>query len=576
MGTAMDDVEKDLAPLPVVRPVTSLDSATSCIADSGAIITTPNASRPSFWTRLGVTPESFRRRTADDEHNQLNQTLKSRHLSMIAIGGSIGAGLFVGSGKALSTGGPAALLIGFGLIGVMMFNVVYALGELSALYPISGGFYTYSARFIDPSWSFAMGWNYTMQWAIVLPLELVVAGLTVNYWDTGVNPVAWQMLFLAVIVLINVFGVLGYAEEEFWVSLLKLSTVVIFMIISLVMVLGGGPSNGKFSEYQGAKTWHDPGALAQGFFGVCAVFVTAAFAFSGTELVGLAAAESKTPQKSLPGAIKQIFWRITIFYVLGLLFVGLLVPYNDRRLLGSGALLDVSTSPFVIVAVDAGIPAFGDFVNAVILCSVVSIGLSGVYGGSRTLTALAEQGYAPRMFKYVDRAGRPLYSTLAILAFGPLSLVTLARSGVVVFEWLLALSGLAALFTWGSICLAHIRFRAAWKHHGHKVDELPFKAAFGVIGSWIGFILIVLILIAQFYVAVKPLKVEAFFKSYLAVFIVISFYVIGYIWKRRAWIRISDIDVDSGRREVDFQELERALSERRSWPAWRRVLDKFV
>jgi amino acid transporter len=164
----------------------------------------------------------------------------------------------------------------------------------------------------NKGWSFAMGWNYTMQWAIVLPLELVVAGLTVNYWDTGVNPVAWQMLFLAVIVLINVFGVLGYAEEEFWVSLLKLSTVVIFMIISLVMVLGGGPSNGKFSEYQGAKTWHDPGALAQGFFGVCAVFVTAAFAFSGTELVGLAAAESKTPQKSLPGAIKQIFWRITM------------------------------------------------------------------------------------------------------------------------------------------------------------------------------------------------------------------------------------------------------------------------
>jgi amino acid transporter len=179
------------------------------------------------------------------------------------------------------------------------------------------------------------------------------------------------------------------------------------------------------------------------------------------------------------------------------MFVGLLVPYNDARLLGSGALLDVSTSPFVIVAVDAGIPAFGDFVNVVILFSVVSIGLSGVYGGSRTLTALAEQGYAPEMFTYVDRAGRPLFSTLAILAFGPLSLVTLASSGVVVFEWLLALSGLAALFTWGSICLAHIRFRAAWKHHGHSVDELPFKAAFGVVGSWIGFVLIILVLIAQ-------------------------------------------------------------------------------
>jgi amino acid transporter len=157
----------------------------------------------------------------------------------------------------------------------------------------------------------------------------------------------------------------------------------------------------------------------------------------------------------------------------------------------------VSTSPFVVVAVEAGIPGFGDFVNVVILFSVISIGLSGVYGGSRTLTALAEQGYAPRMFTYVDRAGRPLVSTLAILAFGPLSLVTLASSGVVVFEWLLALSGLAALFTWGSICLAHIRFRAAWEHHGHSVDELPFKAALGIVGSWIGLILVMLVLIAQ-------------------------------------------------------------------------------
>jgi amino acid transporter len=254
----------------------------------------------------------------------------------------------------------------------------------------------------------------------------------------------------------------------------------------------------------------------------------------------------------------------------------------------------------VIVAVTAGIPGFGDFVNVVILFSVISIGLSGVYGGSRTLTALAEQGYAPQMFTYVDRAGRPLFSTLAILAFGPLSLVTLASSGLVVFEWLLALSGLAALFTWGSICLAHIRFRAAWTDKGHSVDELPFKAAFGVVGSWIGLILVVTVMIAQvrgakrsfepgkinftlilplcnqFYVAVKPLKVEAFIKGYLAAPIVISFYVIGYAWKRKAWICVSQIDVDSGRREVDRIELERVLNERRSWPAWRRILDKFV
>ncbi|KAK5680251.1 Amino-acid permease inda1 [Elasticomyces elasticus] len=555
-----------------------LTNTSSPVVQDGDIFTTPSddplgSERPPLMTRLGLTADSFRQRTLADKHNQLNKTLKPRHLNMIAIGGSIGAGLFVGSGGALSTGGPAALLIGFGIIGIMMFNVVYALGELAIMFPISGGFYTYSNRFIDPSWGFAMGWNYVLQWAVVLPLELVVAGLTVNYWDTGVNVAVWITIFYVAIIVICVFGVLGYAEEEFWVALLKLSTIIIFMIMGVIFACGGGPKSGIYGEYWGARTWYNPGAFAQGFYGVCAVFVTAAFAFSGTELVGLAAAESEHPQRALPSAVKQVFWRITLFYILGLFFVGLLVPYDDERLLGSG-LIDVSASPFVIVAVNAGIPAFGDFVNVVILFSVVSIGLSGVYGGSRTLTALAEQGYAPKIFAYVDRAGRPLFSTIAILAFGPVAYISLASSGETVFAWLLALSGLAALFTWGSICLAHIRFRAAWKMQGHSLKELTFQSAFGVYGSWVGLTLIVIVLIAQFYTAVKPMSAYAFFQSYLAAPVVIFFYIIGYIWKRQAWIKTSQIDVDSGRRVVDFEHAEKMRVKMEHWPAWRRVLDK--
>ena len=213
--------------------------------------------------------------------------------------------------------------------------------------------------------------------------------------------------------------------------------------------------------------------------------------------MGLAAAESETPQKSLPSAVKQVFWRITLFYILGLFFVGLLVRWDDERLLGNSYFGDVSNSPFVIIAVDAGVPAFGDFINVVILLAVVSIGMSGVYGGSRTLTALAEQGYAPKIFGYIDRAGRPLVSTATILAFGPLAYVSLASSGAEVFSWLLALSGLAALFTWGSIALAHVRFRNAWKYHGHTLDELPFRSPFGIYGSYLALLLIFLVLVAQ-------------------------------------------------------------------------------
>ncbi|KAH8775978.1 amino acid permease/ SLC12A domain-containing protein [Hyaloscypha sp. PMI_1271] len=531
-----------------------------------------------FWTRMGCTPESFKQRISSNDDNLLNHTLKPRHLHMIAIGGSIGAGFFVGSGSALDKGGPATLLIDFAIMGVMIFNVVYALGELAVMYPVSGGFYTYSTRFIDPSWGFAMGWNYVFQWAIVLPLELVVAGFTVGYWNPDINVGVWITVFLIAIVIINVFGVLGFAEEEFWSSILKLAAVVIFMIVGLILVCGGGPSRGIYSEYWGARLWYDPGAFKNGFKGVCAVFVTAAFAFSGTELVGLAAAEAENPAKALPGAIKQVFWRITLFYIIGLLFVGLLVSSTDDRLLGANPFINVAASPFVIAAKDAGLIGYDSFMNFIILVSVISIGNSGVYGGSRTLTALAEQGYAPKFFAYIDRSGRPLFSTIAILLFGCLGYVTLSASGPIVFDWLLALSGLAALFTWGSICLAHIRFRKAWAHQGHTLDEIPFKAVFGVYGSYAGLILIFLVLVAQFYIALYPLgkmgkigNAEDFFKQYLALPVVIVFWICGYFWKRTGWLRTSQIDVDTGRREVNWQLINATRAEIASYPAWKRL-----
>jgi len=293
---------------------------------------------------------------------------------------------------------------------------------------------------------------------------------------------------------------LGYAEEEFWSSVLKLGAIVVFMILAFVLVLGGGPSGSRYDHYIGARHWYEPGAFANGFRGFCSVFVTAAFSFSGTELVGLAAAEAKNPLKSLPGAIKQVFWRITLFYILGLFFVGLLIPHDDSRLLGSAnsnPYADVAASPFVLVGKYANLKGYDSFMNVIILVSVLSIGVSAVYGGSRTLTALAQQGYAPKIFSYIDRSGRPLYSVIAILAFAPLAYVNLHADGPTVFDWLLALSGLAALFTWGSICLAHIRFRTAWRQQGRSLDDIPFKALGGVYGSYLGLFLNFLCLIAQ-------------------------------------------------------------------------------
>ncbi|KAL2116556.1 hypothetical protein VTJ04DRAFT_8724 [Mycothermus thermophilus] len=529
-----------------------------------------------FLTRNGLNLRSFQKRDMGaGSIDSLDRSMRTRHMHMIAIGGSIGAGFFVGSGKALNTGGPATLLIDFAIIGVMMFNTVYALGELAVMYPVSGGFYTYSTRFIDPSWGFAMGWNYVMQWAIVLPLELTVCSMTVQYWNSEISVAVWITIFWLAIVFINIFGTLGYAEEEFWSSVLKLSAVVIFMIMAVVLVCGGGPEGSRYDSYSGAKLWYDPGAFANGFRGFCSVFVTAAFSFSGTELVGLAAAEAKNPLRSLPGAIKQVFWRITLFYILGLFFIGLLIPWNDDNLLGANPYADVNASPFVLVGKYANLKGYDSFMNVIILVSVLSIGVSSVYGGSRTLTALAQQGYAPKIFSYIDRSGRPLVSVLTLLAFGPLAYVSLNKRGPEVFDWLLALSGLAALFTWGSICLAHIRFRRAWAAQGRSVDEIPFKAIGGIYGSYLGLTLNVLVLIAQLYVSICPVDAdfndaEGFFKSYLALPVVIVFWIGGFLWKRTGWLRTEQIDLDTGRRELDWDYINADRAKLAAMPTWKR------
>ena len=289
-----------------------------------------------------------------------------------------------------------------------------------------------------------MGWNYAMGWLVVLPLELTAAGITVQYWNSGVNVGVFITIFIILIVFINLCGVRGYGEAEFIFSLIKVIAVVGFIILSIVIDCGGGPQGG----YLGAATWHNPGALANGFKGICTVFVTAAFAFSGTELVGLAAAECANPRRTIPRATKQVFWRITIFYMVSLFLVGLIVPYTNPQLLNGSSSVDIAASPFVIAIQNAGIKVLPSIFNVVILISVLSVGNSSTYGSTRTISALAEIGQAPQIFSYIDKKGRPIITLVIALLFSGLAYINIAPVGATVFNWLLALSGLSSFFTW--------------------------------------------------------------------------------------------------------------------------------
>jgi yeast amino acid transporter len=362
-----------------------------------------------------------------------------------------------------------------------------------------------------------------------------------------------------------------------------LLTLLTRSLLGIVINIGGPPGGG----YIGGTFWREPGAFANGFAGLCSVFVTAAFAFAGTELVGLAAAETANPRKSLPTAIKQVFWRITIFYIVALTIVGLLVPYTEPRLLGAKSLVDVTASPFVIAIEDAGIAVLPGIMNGVILIAVMSVGNSAVFGSSRTLAALADQGQAPRILSYVDRRGRPLVAIGTAASFGFLAYLADTPSALDVLNWLLAISALSSIFTWGSICLAHIRFRKAWARRNRSLNDLAYLAQSGVIGSWIGLIANILVLIAQFWAAAWPLGgpggdnsprdiASNFFLEYMAVPIVISCYILYKLWYRTSIVRVDDMDIDTGRRDFNLPILvAQEREEKVGWPTWKKLYKFF-
>ena len=270
------------------------------------------------------------------------------------------------------------------------------------------------------------------------------------------------------------------------------------------------------------------------------------------------------PRKTLPKATKQVFWRITIFYMVSLTIIGLLVPYNDPKLIGNSH--GAEASPFVIAVRNAGIGVFPSIMNAVILIAVLSVANSSVFATSRTLTTLSDQGFIPKIFGYIDKKGRPLVGIFTALLFGLLGFLAASSKQAEVFSWLMALSGLSSIFTWMSICLVHIRFRNALKAKGRSTDELVFKSMSGVWGSWWGVILNVVILMFEIFTGLFPnfkdfhnVDVVHFFKINLNFFCLLFMFAAYVIWKGRSggyYIKLEDIDIDEGRREDNIEELK--------------------
>ncbi|CAI5756676.1 unnamed protein product [Candida verbasci] len=472
----------------------------------------------------------------------LARRLKSRHLTGISIGGTIGSGLFIGMGYALGMGGPASVLIGYSVVGYSLLTVVNSLGELSTQFPVSGSFNAYYTRFIDPSWGYTLGLMYAISWCISFPSELISAAITVQYWNQSISPAVWVAIFWVVIVSINLFGVIGFGEAEIILAILKVLAVIGFLIVGICITCGVGNQG-----YIGGRYW--------------------SYSFGGVELSCLAAAESKNPDQSVPRAVKNTFWRITIFYLCTAIVIGCLVPYTNEDLLtGDG----VTASPFVIAINAGGIKVLPHIMNAVIVIAVVSVGNSSVYGCSRTLASLAAQGLIPQLFGYIDREGRPLFSIMFTNIIGLLGFLVAYIDEDTVFTWFFSVCSLASFFIWGFINICHLRWRYALYERHRSLDEVIFKSPLGIFGSISGLILLVLVVIGEIWISIWPIgsnaDVVTFWQNCLSLPLLLAIYVLHKTYARSwncLWVKLEDIDLDTGRREVNIENLKQELAEER-------------
>jgi len=445
---------------------------------------------------------------------KLQRKLGARHLNMIAIGGSIGTGLFLASGSTIANAGPGGALLAYSLIGIMIYFLMTSLGELATHTPTSGAFFTYGSRYVEDGFGFALGWNYWYNWAITVAFELVAVQFIMKFWFPDIPGFYWSALFLVIIFMINAMSVKGFGESEFWFSMVKVIAIIAFIIIGIAMII-------KLMLTPGVATFgnwtYKDAPFVGGLQAMIGVAMIAGFSFQGTEMVGVAAGESKDPKKTIPLAIKQIFWRILLFYILCIFIIGTLIAYDDPNLLQAATTENVALSPFTLLYEKVGFAFAASLMNAVILTAILSAGNSGMYSSTRMLFDMA---HVPM---------NALYATTFIAAF---CFLTTFIGEKQVFNWLLNMSGMCGFIVWLGIAISHYRFRKGYIAQGYKLEDLAYRAKFFPFAPWFAFILCSIIILGQNYQAILGGKID--WIGLLSTYISLPLFLViwlGYKWK---------------------------------------------
>ena len=412
-----------------------------------------------------------------NEEKQLQRGLKERHIQLIALGGIISSAYFLGNGYVLSVAGPAAVL-GYLCGGIIVLAVMLCLGELAVHQPVAGSFVIYAHKYISPAWACGVGWSYWLTWAVFIPSEMIAAGIIMNNLLPLLSAVIWAFVFTMILTLINLLHVKIFGETEFWLALLKIIAIALFSILSVLIFFGIAIENGD-GFIGKSQLLGTGGFFPHGWEAVFLAMVIVLVNFQGSEIIGLTACESDSPETAIPKAIRKVTWRIIALYVIPILLLVTIYPWNKATL---------SDSVFADALDYYGYHWAAGFFSVVVLTAAISVGNSALYASSRCMYALAREGMAPRFMGRLNNNHVPRNGALMTLVCCWLLIILYAAEGSSgYYAILLAISGFTGEVAWISICWSQINFRTRFLAAGHTLSELKFRTPFS---PWTGYIAI--------------------------------------------------------------------------------------
>ncbi|KAL7921004.1 amino acid permease/ SLC12A domain-containing protein [Trichoderma austrokoningii] len=508
--------------------------------------------------------DSYNAQKAENEQQHLgtlDRRLKARHVQFLALSGAIGTGLFVGSGQVLSLAGPLSAFLCYIITGFNLYCVINSLGEMAAWLPIPGAVPVFASRFVDPALGFTLGWNYWYQFAIGVPIEVSACAIIVDFWPNDVPKAALITVFFVTMVIVNCLPVRIYGEAEFAFGAIKLTTIIGLILLMFIITVGGSPSGDQI----GFRYWYHPGPMnayledgALGrFLAFFKVFISATFAYGGSEIVVVASGETKDPRRNIKRSVRRVFWRILLFYVLSIFLVGLCVSSEDPNLLNAinSSAPGVGASPFVIAIKNAGIKVLPHIINAVVLSSAWSAGNSFFYASTRVLYSAALDGKASAILKY-EKFGVPYACVALTTALSCLVYLNVNNQSSEVFFWISNLSAVSTLIVWASVSFMYLRFYYALRYNGIDRDTLPYKSPFQPFLAYFALIFCLVIALFNGFDCFFPgrFSAKSFIPPYIDIPIFLSLFFGYKLVKKTKFVGLAEMDLWSGKAEIDRLE----------------------